>query len=257
MAIKLLFEDGVDTPSSQLLKRSHYGNEIYFSGGSSNVLNKACEIKGINDIVYIYYDVSPNYNKTVKGYQELVRKIKSDKITYSNIYVIPIICIEYYICRMFDRYNYIGNTDEKTISMVNNLVRKFDWNALPDVVKNNRYVSESLEHAYKNIMTSLKPRCLHNQISNKDNIPGKFYTSDCICRKYCNVEKEDSVILKAERLYTLLPLFVVVSDSHKNFLSRNGLSIITKTNTDVQRALQSFYNSICKNMNVATIRINI
>ena len=40
MAIKFIFEDGENTPSSLLLKKSYYGDFIYFSNGVSRLLDK-------------------------------------------------------------------------------------------------------------------------------------------------------------------------------------------------------------------------
>lgn len=44
MAVHFVFEDGNNTPSSLLLKQSHFGNNIHFSDGCSNIYAKACSI---------------------------------------------------------------------------------------------------------------------------------------------------------------------------------------------------------------------
>lgn len=37
----LLFEDNVNTPSSRLLRRCHYGNNIHFANGNHNLAKEA------------------------------------------------------------------------------------------------------------------------------------------------------------------------------------------------------------------------
>ena len=103
MSIKFLFEDNEQTPSSILLKNSYKGADIYFSNGSSLILSKVKELRKIfNDDIYIFYDLVPDNEVTVKGYTDLVRALK---LNYSNVYVLPIICIEYFICISLYKFN--------------------------------------------------------------------------------------------------------------------------------------------------------
>lgn len=54
MAVKLLFEDNENTPSSILLKNSMHGDNIYFASGNSQVLNKLKSIYNDGDTVFIF-----------------------------------------------------------------------------------------------------------------------------------------------------------------------------------------------------------
>ena len=95
---KILFEDASNTPSSVLLNSSVYGENIYFSEGCSKILDKCISIMNPDDTIYILYDVSPNNTNTITGYNKLKEAIRENGL--KNVYVIPIICIEYYICQI-------------------------------------------------------------------------------------------------------------------------------------------------------------
>lgn len=147
MSVKFVFEDGENTPSSILLKNTYNKNNIFFSNGSSAVLRKACSVQNSGDKVYIFYDVAPNNAKTVNGYNMLVQNIRINNI--KNMYVIPIICIEYYICYMFYTYGYLMISDKNSQVYIDNLLINFDWQNLINQVKLNTYQTESLEHCTK------------------------------------------------------------------------------------------------------------
>lgn len=86
MAVKLLFEDNENSPSSVLLKHSMYGDNIYFSGGSSKLLSKLEEIYEPQDIVFVMHDVSPNNRWTIKFYASFVQEIKYNQQYRNNVY---------------------------------------------------------------------------------------------------------------------------------------------------------------------------
>lgn len=125
MAVHFVFEDGNNTPSSLLLKRGHFGNNIHFSDGCSNIYDKACSIQAPGDTVYLFYDVSPNYQKTVDGYKDLVLTIIQNN--HKDMYIVPIICIEYHIWKMMYKYNYITMPDKIKDIFIDNLIKDFDW----------------------------------------------------------------------------------------------------------------------------------
>lgn len=262
MAIKFVFEDGEDTPSSILLKNTFAKNNIFFSGGCSKALNKACSIKKSGDTVYIFYDVAPNYAKTVNSYNTLIQTIRQKKL--KDIYVIPIICIEYYICAMFYKYNYLELARKDKQILIDNLITKFDWQSVISNMQLNTYELDSLEHMYKSILTSTKMKCQRNKFKYDKNtglrdinsIAGVFYEKDCPCAfKYCSINCGDNILLKAERLYTQLPVITVVSQAHEDFLKNMGITITKKSNSDIRKERQDFYNEICKSMCVNRINV--
>lgn len=266
MAVKLLFEDGDNTPSSFLLKQTHHGKYIYFSNGVGQLLNKAVSIKEADDIVYMFYDVSPNNQATVKGYKLLVDTLRQNKVLYKDMYVIPIICIEYHICKMFDKYNWFYTKDAKALEMIEKLVKTFDWNNISFSIKSDPYVGETLEHAYKNILSLLKMRCLRNEYAydkktgarNTQSLYGIFYEKDCACdRIYCGINCIDKLNDKAEKLYASLPLFIVETPEHEKALGELGITIKHLSNTDIKQERKLFYKMICANMGLPMFSINL
>ena len=263
MAVKFVFEDGDDTPSSIMLKNSFNKNNIFFSNGCSKVLKKACAVQNPGDTVYIFYDVSPNYKKTVNGYDTLIQTIKQNKL--KDIYVVPIICIEYYICKMFYQYGCLCLTHKYKQVLIDNLIAKFDWQNVVNQAQLTHYELESLEHMYKNIISSSKMRCQRNEFKYDDkgvretnNLRGIFYEKDCNCDlKFCAIKCRDDILLKAERLYGMLPVFTIVSREHEEYLRKIGYNPVLLDNNDIKKSCQDFYNAICASMNANRICVVI
>lgn len=266
MAVKFVFEDGENTPSSFLLKQSHHGKHIYFSNGVSQLLSKALEIKEPSDIVCMFYDVSPNNRKTVKGYELLVETLRQNADSMKDMFVIPIICIEYHICKVLYLNNWLYAIDPAEMALVQNLVAEFNYDDLPVDMKGDDYVATSLEHAYKNILSRLKMRCLHNsfeysgdsKVRKVPSIRGQFYEKDCVCdRKYCKIDCNETLKAKAEKLYCSLPVFAVDDDFHRNLLVSLGIHPVVLSAEDIILERKIFYDKICHNMKLPLISINI
>lgn len=262
MAIKFVFEDGDNTPSSILLKSGYHGSNIYFSGGCGMLYDKACSIQEPGDIVYMFYDVSPNYQKTVDGYNEVIRIIRQDNI--KDMYVIPIICIEYHIWKMLYKYNYITMVGKNKDVFIDNLVKDFNWQKLMSYNLNlTTYVTESLEHMYKNLFKDVR-QCQKNTFNYRNGVRdvssplGRFYVVDCNCnRSECKIDCTDNLLLKAERLYTELPIIAVESEEHKEYLKNMGICCKGITLSDIRKERQEFYDKICNSMNINGINIVI
>ncbi len=256
MSIKLLFEDGNNTPSSLLLKQSKHGNNIYFSDGSSRILKKLLEIKTSTDTVYIFYDVVPNNKSTLAGYDALINIIKENPLLYSNTYVIPIICVEYYLCKLFYNYKYFYCTANEINDLVSAIVETFDYGKVSQNIKKHKRLGNSLEKIYKYIISNQKMVCLHNEEKQKKPLCGIFYKRSCACeRTYCKINCTDNISLKAERFYTSLPMFVVDTDEHKQLLKEFGITISSTDNEKIQKDCQLLYDKICNSMGIATINI--
>ena len=165
--IKFLFEDRCDTPSSILLKSSYNGKNILFAGGdnASNMFKHIKEYKDSNkdDLLIVFFDLPPNSEDTYKNYEKLLEALLDNN--YTNVYVVPIICIEYYILKFIVENKYLI-VDDKNIELVNNLVLSFDYNnkEVIDFVEKSNYRKESLEHVYKELLTFLvaKSKCMLN-----------------------------------------------------------------------------------------------
>lgn len=264
MAIKIVFEDNENTPSSVLLKSCYYGSNIFFSAGVSNLLNKAISIKQDDDTILMFYDLSPNNIKTVKGYNNLIGILRQNKEKYKNMYVIPIICIEYHICRMYDILDlfYVKHKDAQ--ELIDKIVKKFDWADIDASIKAVDYIKDSLEHAYKFILNKQSMRCLVNRFKYDstgntrivNSIDGILYEKDCTCdRKYCKVNVNYSLEFKSERLYTLLPVFVVETDKHREILYKLSITFNSHSIKDARKERQEFYNMVCNNMGINKVKI--
>lgn len=267
MAIKLLFEDKEDTPSSILLKKSMYGENIYFSGGCHQIIRQIKILKSDEkDIIYVFYDVSPNNEFTVKYYKNLVYEVKADIGLRKSVHVVPIVCIEYYLCKFLYKYGYLYTKNNKVQILIDKLVNEFKYEDVAQDIIKGVGASDSLEKIYKYIIKNLGLQCLHNSLEYEsdgknrkaNSLRGIFYIRDCICdRKYCRIDSTDSLQFKAERFYTSLPVFVVVSKEHEYKLSEYGISIDSIDNNELQKKIQDMYNMICASMNLNTIHISM
>lgn len=266
MAVKLIFEDGETTPSSILLKDTLNGDNIFFSNGVSQLLNKAVEEREEGDIIYMFYDMSPNNSATVKGYNSLINTIKSDKKEYKNMYVIPIVCIEYHICQMFNKFDYFYTKQKVAIELIDKIVKTFDWDNLPNNIKTHSKIGNSLEKAYKHIIEQQQMLCLRNNFKYTEDgttrithsINGIFYEKDCNCERcFCKINCTENKSIKAEKLYSTLPILVVNTEEHKQLLSKLGVNIIKISNTDIKLERQEFYKMVCNNMKIPVPKISI
>lgn len=221
---KILFEDASNTPSSVLLNSSVYGENIYFSEGCSKILDKCISIMNPDDTIYILYDVSPNNTNTITGYNKL----------------------------------------KEVSDLIDNLVKTFNYNEVLDRISKDKNLSESLEHIYKHIIENQGMICIHNKFrydSNgktriKNDPRGIFYVKDCNCdRRYCKINSTDSLELKANRLYTELPIYIVDSNDKQTILKEMQIEIYPTTIDEVLQKQQDFYDNICEEMGINSIKV--
>jgi hypothetical protein len=262
--IKFIFEDSDNTPSSLLLKSCYNGDNIHFSNGGSAISLfrsiKKCKESDLSCTVIVFFDFPPNNIHAYNNYEYLIDYI--DNSGYTNVYVVPILCIEYYIIKLLVEYNYI-DIRNNSISLVNNLIKDFNYNSsFVQKYISSKYNSESIEHVYKSLLSDLASynKCCKNSFRyNKDNsintsaVDGKFYINDCNCeRKFCKKNCTDNLVCKAERLYTELPIFDIIDDSHIKLLSELGISTKLKDLGELYDDLIIFFDNISKRLGVET-----
>lgn len=261
MATKFLFEDDETAPISMLLKKSYKGNDIYFSGGCSKLLSTALAIQKPGDTIIIYCDVAPNNRSTTKAYNDLCITIKLNR--YTNMIVVPIICIEYIVVQCLYKYNQlIIPSSNKDIEKY--LIKDLDWNTYIATYNPNAYVRKSIEHFYKFFLTQIQQqRCKRNSHKYTNGVidwnygSGKYFYKDCPCGNHCNLNCMDSLHVKAERLYMELPLTTVKDAKHKKNIEQCGIDIHKLTLQDVEKERIAFYDKLCSNMNVNHIKIKL
>lgn len=258
MSKLLIFEDSDSTPSSLLLKSSFNGKNIYFSNGCGKI---ASLYNGIDDLC-VFYDVSPNNPKTTQGYNDLKQIIVTN--SWHKVVLLPIVCVEYIMIVMFDKYNYIGKQSNDNEEILNFVIRNFDWDKLSLNIKNNSFgTEESLEHICKRFISNQRMQCLHNSFKYDEaanhrmpSILGIFYEKDCDCeRKYCYIDSTTSLREKAERLYVQLPLCPIISEEHRNLIKDYGIKVVEEEIGVIRQKQQDYCNYICRKMHRATIQV--
>lgn len=265
--MKILFEDYVKAPSSVLLSNSYYGINIEFSGGCHKLASDIKRLLLDGDNVLAFVDVVPNNQDTIKLYESLQVDFSKD-IDSGRLVLCPILCIEYYILRMLVDYGYLDVA--KSIYLTNLIVRfNYSNEELQNKINQSKKWVESLERFLKYVLINesnrIKQRCIKNnfeyeekdgKLIRKPSINGIFYEKDCNCeRKYCRLNSTDDIGLKAERLYTSLPIFYVEDDIHRKHISNLGID--TK-DCDLElkfKEIQEFYDLVCDELGVSRIKI--
>lgn len=264
----IIFEDNITTPSSGLLKSCYYGEKIFFSGGSHSLGTMINEFLPLDNLL-VFVDVAPNNRYTVMTYRDL-NSMFYDEIKAGRLVIMPIVCIEYIILKMLSQYG--GAIGENTY--IKHLVCNFNYQdaSVQSLINSRPKLAYSLEKVFKFVLTDVSKRsnhrCLANGfeydknedgtlVRNEKSIKGIFYDRDCDCdSKYCRLGIQDSLELKAEKLYTSLPLFYVESDKHKEYLRKLGIDTNDCDITEVFGKVQEFYDVICKELGVSSVSIS-
>ena len=167
---------------------------------------------------------------------------------------------------MFDKYHYFYTRNAIALEMIDKLVKTFDWENISDAIKNDQYIRESLEHAYKNILDLQRMPCVHNHFQYDKNDmtrnllspEGIFYEKDCVCeRMFCSIDCKDTITMKAERLYSLLPATVVRNEEYRKLFFDLGIDVEDKTLEAIKAERQEFYKMVCSNMKLKMPKISI
>lgn len=245
MSVVMLFEDNKDSASSCLLKSAYNGKNVEFSCGYNRLLKKLKELYNSNDIFFVFVDVAPNNPFTVEFYKSF---LDYDFVrSHDNIYTVPIVCIEYYLFWSVYNLGYIRCNSRSTTLALEHLILHPSFSELSSCFKKR---SESIEQMYK-IFFDKKPgynnvKCMINGIPSEDF--GLFYRIDCdnCSIKDCPLGCSDTLVLKAERLYTSLPVFAVVDTTHEKLLRDLSLSFKSISPQELLDNVKNFYNNMCK-----------
>lgn len=236
---------------SKLLLESSSGKSSIFSAGCDKIAATLLANYNKNDTFYIFYDLSPNNKETVDGYTNLVEFVEC----YDNVYVFPIICIEYIVLKILDRYNCLL-PNKNTKDLVDGIIKDFDWDKVSTQHKMDTYIGSSLEHACKHILNSQRMRCMLNvnTLESNNTVNGKYYLSNCDCdRKFCKLNCCDSRTLKAERLTLTLPICHVNDVNQYALWYSLGIVVNNTSIVEVLENIQTFYNKICDSMKLERV----
>lgn len=209
------FEDGSSTPSSKLLSIIQ-GIKFVFSGGIDKLTDYVLDMcyKNTSDVVYVFVDTVPDNDVTLYKFITIVQAVISSG--NKNIFVIPIICMEYYILKMLSlHYDFKVAKDNREMYLSYVINEDFTY----PVPK-----GKTIEKCYKDILNSNIRNCMTNNISRGN---GKFYLIDCkdCNRERCLIKNNDKgkLLLKALCLYTKLPVFEIISGEQEEIIKNSGI----------------------------------
>lgn len=193
--MRLMFEDNKNSVISKFLCSVYdcsfdgFCKQVIFLNGNTGLRNKIDMLCKEDESYIIYIDVVPDNFKSIRAYIDLEEYCK----LRSNICVIPIPCIEYYIIKVYG--------DKK----VNEIVQIFN----DRYVKETELVTKILRGKYKSFEKYCKKVLDHCLLpcQKKD---GRFYIEDCICGKQLfDIECiSKTIVEKASAVITELPVFV-------------------------------------------------
>lgn len=229
MSYYFIFEDSENTPVSQMLKHSYNGDRIYFSNSGTRLGKK---IKGVRNLVGSngniflgFLDVVPNNRNTVNLYNRFCDSFSD----YDNVFIIPILCIEYIVLKFLCNENILPYKENELL-LIEDIVKAQNWNFPKGVLPKSDKHGGTMERVYKHILNDHSPSCLINispQDKEKSIEYGKFYKEDCKCNN-CTL-CQYTLSKKAEGIYCTLPIFDVPDETYKSIL--NNLDIRFKTTT--------------------------
>lgn len=210
--------------------------------------------------------VSPNNRWTIKFYNSFVQEIKREQQYRDKVYTVPIVCIEYYLCKFLNEYKYICISNNEIKELNEAIVEKpFNYYKVPSSILSIDKLRNSLEKMYKHIIKNQDMKCMSNRFeydrvtnSRINSLFGLFYDRDCTCEDfYCRIGIKDSIDIKAERLYTSLPVFAVESEEHREAIDKLGVALENIDIQTLQFKMQGLYDEICDSMGIHRIKINI
>jgi len=191
-----MFEDAEKAPISQMLA-SAYKNQsdvmLYFTGGNSVLRDKLCEIYNAENQYIIYIDLVPDNYTTIREYRMLRKIIR--RRNFKNVYILPIICMEYYIMKTFFL----------KMPAIETAINCEDYREYG--------TQSSLERYCKFVLNTVYPVCMHTDSDYSPDVKfGWFYVQDCLCvipLKECH---RFSLLDKAGKLVKGLPAFYKPGD---------------------------------------------
>lgn len=210
----ILFEDNPTSPVSQCLAASCVGESFKFAAGSAN-LRKV--INTLTGEIYVYVDVVLDNPATVTTYGELVRTFRRN----SNVHIIPIPCIEYYVVQYLHDLGLLSNKYYDTSRQT------FDFRSFIDKSFGN--VPHSIESFYKALLNTSK------------------YIADCDCTQYCQGLCNKHLKDKADLLVSYLPAYPT-STELRGILRDQGRSSTSISLERLQELQTILYNRMRRDL---------
>ena len=225
--MKFIFEDNYNSAISKLLLKCMNSDNLLFAGDNGRIIDILVQYYNENDTFIIFLDY--NCRATLyRQYTNLKFKIKEYFDYTGNIYIRLIPCIEYIVLEMLYLYKYTVDTRVYD-------VLKFNRNALSQIK------GSGIENKLKKFLNSLGS-CYYNynvSLSTRQLPYGEFYLSD-----------DNSINLKAEQLYTQLPVFdVYFNKDYINLLYKHNISFKQTTWNQINDDMIKFFNDMANSLN--------
>lgn len=186
--VKILFEDNISQPVSELLRKTAGEDCVYFSFGNRELVTLARLMSDNKQEVYCYVDMVWDNSVTEDIYSDLLDLAS----VRNNLHVLRIPCIEFTALTMLyltGVYNFGDSVG---------LLRYLNFGG--ELCKAD-YKDASFEKYCKGLLNGVKKPCLRN---NNEGVSGKYYTEECPCGyQYCG-NKVD-LMSKGVSLVMLLP----------------------------------------------------
>lgn len=201
MRLILVFEDNDDSITSKFIRNRYDNSEVIMAGGNYNVLEyfKVGSLKCIwnpDSVFVILLDVVPDNTETVDKLDKLEKLIYANG--YTNVFIIPIPCIEYFFIKAFW---------SKDIEGVDTAVSRGIYWPLTGILKSGNVTS--FEKYCKRITLVTNNKC--KQISRfkftEEGGRGRFYLQNCRCDNQAAQSHADWDLLdKVNTLTSELPM---------------------------------------------------
>lgn len=226
---KFIFEDNPNTTVSYLFLQCYNSKNLIFSNGNGEITKKLDDCYTEEDNFIIFLDFNCR-NRLYTLFMDVKRYIHKKYNNPSNVIVVPIPCIEYIVIKMLSMYGYVvNNSIQKVLSFDKVFIKSIEGTGFEGKMKG--YLS-SLGDDYKNY--NLRPNGEPYDVI-KDNL-GNFY-----------LQSDGKPSLKAERLYTTLPVFDNLKEIDSSYIDiLKTFNIITKDLTidELERFIKDFFDDM-------------
>lgn len=223
--MQMIFEDSANSVLSRFLCRAYNCldanncNELYFCGGNTEIISKVREHCKENESYILFVDVVPDNFRTIALYRKVVKYCQEK----SNIFVIPIPCIEYYVIKTWGDLNN------------NNVAEVF----IGHHVKDTELTRIQLRGVYKSFEKYCKMVVEHCLLPCQKS-KGRFYQEDCLCNHKLYNHSCVQVGVKEKAMSLVLKLPVHISFNSEQDLGAK-VSMVDLINIK-EECTQLYYN---------------
>lgn len=184
----IVFEDKSSDLLSLLFKQSYnkeVSDKFIYSGGNGNIYKKAVNcLSTTSDRVFVFLDTVPENKSIFDIYRSLLLLSREYP---KRLFVINIVCAEYYFIKSISNSNLITSKDGLDI-ILNRM--PFHTSSLISTDKDRSFAKNFEKFCKLFLMKNVKDCAKHSRGSVEENnineLYGDYYTKDCSCFPECN-----------------------------------------------------------------------